>query len=88
MDEILTIREREIKNLEKKVELLNDALASKDLMLRDVSHKLELVQEKMERLELHQKQERRMLTKLPGKLPEEPRIYSKSNERKDKNGTI
>lgn len=80
------LEKKKLKILKNKVELLNDALGSKDLMLRDVSNKLELVQEKLEKVEMHQKQDKKLLTKLPCKNSEDPRIYSKSNERKDKNG--
>ena len=82
MDEILTIRENDIRNLEKKVNLLNDALESKDKMLKDISNKLEEVQAKLEKSEQQHKQEKRILTKL-SKHSDEPRVYSKSNERKE-----
>ena len=85
MDEILTIREVEIKNFEKKINLFNEALESKDKILKDYCAKLEEVQAKLDKFESVQKHERRILTKL-SKNSEEPRIFSKSNERKDTQG--
>ena len=85
MDEILTIRENEIKKLDKLVKHLNENIESKNEKLNEISVKLETTQAQLERVISQKTQERKIRTKISG-VKEAQTHFSKSNERKDLNG--
>lgn len=82
MDEMLTIRETEIKRLEEKLKAVSEQVTCKDLKISELVKNLEEATKTLEQERVVFNTERKMMVRF-NKSSEDGKIYSKSNERRD-----